>query len=141
MRLAIILLFFLTLQLLLPPLSPAEGIDDFETQIFISQDGTVRVEESIRYDFSGNIRHGIYREIPYRYTRDRHNYNIDIDVASVTDFSGSGYKYDVTRSGDYIRIRIVTLKGLSRESGITGLNISSEEPFFLKRKETYFTGT
>lgn len=106
MRLAIILLFFLILQLQLPTLSPAEGIDDFETQIFISQDGTVRVEESIRYDFSGNSRHGIYREIPYRYARDRHNYNIDIDVTSVTDFSGNGYKYDVTRSGDYVRVRI-----------------------------------
>lgn len=42
-----------------------ETINNFEVKINASKDGSFEVQENITYDFGGELRHGIFRNIPY----------------------------------------------------------------------------
>jgi len=84
----------------------SEEINNFESAIRIRSDGTIIVTEDIEYDFEYARRHGIYRDIPYKYDYGYKRYSIKIDVNDVTDFSGNPYKYSVSRSGGLLDIRI-----------------------------------
>jgi uncharacterized protein (TIGR04222 family) len=70
------------------PAGADEGwiINSFRSDIQIKSDSSIDVQESIRVDFHGLEKHGIFRAIPVRYrysdTQDRY-YNLD--VKSVTD--------------------------------------------------------
>src|SRR5215471_12106626 len=47
----------------------AEGIVDFHSDLTLESDGTLDVHETIRVYATGNqIRHGIYRDFPARYS-------------------------------------------------------------------------
>ena len=63
----IILPLCLFVFLLLPHLAQAEEIFGFETQINVKSDSSIEVTEKIQYDFGALQRHGIFREIPYKY--------------------------------------------------------------------------
>jgi len=97
----LILLFFITI-----PVYAKEQINSFDARYLISGDGTVRVEENIEYEFSNVYKHGIFREIPYNYKINGNNYNLAIDVDSVTDFNGNPYKFSVKRNNGVLNIRI-----------------------------------
>jgi len=49
---------------LFPQKVNAEVIKSFDTEIVAHNDGTMDIKESIVYDFEGENRHGIYRDIP-----------------------------------------------------------------------------
>ncbi len=106
MRILILLLIFLTPTFFLTVLSSAEEIRNFQSNIHIKQDGTILIQENIQYDFGNARRHGIYRDIPYRYNFGYKNYSTKLDVESVTDFNGSPYIYQVNKSGGWANIRI-----------------------------------
>jgi len=85
----------------------AERIRDFGVEIRLDPDGSFSVEERIVYDFEGEHRHGIYRDIPVRYERAlgaRHHVGLDVD--GVTDESGAAQRHAVSRRGDSLRIRV-----------------------------------
>jgi uncharacterized membrane protein len=84
----------------------SEEIKNFESAIRIRSDGTILVTEDIEYDFEYARRHGIYRDIPYKYDYGYKRYSIKIDFNDVTDFSGNPYKYSVSRSSGRINIKI-----------------------------------
>ena len=42
----------------------AESIHDYNVTVHLLSDGSLRITEAIAYDFDGDNRHGIYREIP-----------------------------------------------------------------------------
>ncbi len=84
----------------------AELIKNFHSEITINRDGTIDVREDIEYDFQYAERHGIYRDIPYKYDYGYKRYSIRLDVNRVTDFNGDPYKYEVSSSGGSIHIRI-----------------------------------
>lgn len=84
----------------------AEEIRSFYSEIFISKDGSVSVQEDIEYDFVGELRHGIFREIPYKYQIGIKNYNLRMHVAKVTDFNDAPYKYKVSRENGRVKVRI-----------------------------------
>ncbi len=84
----------------------SEEIKDFESEILISSDGTIRVREDIEYDFEYAERHGIYRDIPYRYDYGYKRYSIKLEVEDVKDFNGNPYNYNVSRSGGVVNIKI-----------------------------------
>ncbi|MGE5446225.1 MAG: DUF2207 domain-containing protein [Ignavibacteriales bacterium] len=84
----------------------AEEIRSFYSEIFISRDGSVSVQEDIEYDFEGELKHGILREIPYKYQIGIKNYNLRMNVAKVTDFNDAPYKYKVSRENGRVRVRI-----------------------------------
>lgn len=84
----------------------SEEIKNFESAIRIQSDGTILVTEDIEYDFEYAQRHGIYRDIPYKYDYGYKRYSIKIDVNDITDFSGNPYKYSVSRSSGRLNIKI-----------------------------------
>ncbi|MGB3727895.1 MAG: DUF2207 domain-containing protein, partial [Thermodesulfobacteriota bacterium] len=58
----------------------AEDIKNFHSNIYIKKDGTILVQENIEYDFGNALRHGIYRDIPYRYSSGLTKYSVRLDV-------------------------------------------------------------
>ena len=99
----LLLLFLFSLSVLA---SPSEQINSFDTDIYIPDNGVVRVEENITYQFPATERRGIIRKIPYKYKLGNNNYNLRIDVNSVTDFEGQPYKYTVKTDDGNIVIKI-----------------------------------
>lgn len=81
-------------------------IEDFHADIAIRQDGSLLVRESILADFNMD-RHGIYRDIPVKYTDDHgQRTSIKLNVLSVHDADGNAYEVKQERNGDYLRLRI-----------------------------------
>lgn len=81
-------------------------INDFESSISVKKDSSFTVRETLSVEFH-RPRHGIYRDIPYRY-QDSYGSTIltPTDIISVTDGSDGRVKYKVSRTGNTIRVRI-----------------------------------
>lgn len=95
--------------LALPPV-PAYAeyftVESFHSNITVYEDSSFTVTETIDTDFTRQ-RHGIYRDIPYKYTDDLGKKIVTpLKVISVRNGRGSKRQYKVSREGDYIRIRI-----------------------------------
>lgn len=88
------------------PVFGAETIERFENTIDIAADGSMRVVEHIYYNFGAEQKHGIFREIPYRYETPRGRTSIDVDDIAVTDAGGKVYETEVTRNAGIVRIKI-----------------------------------
>ncbi len=98
----------LLLAALLP--APVRGEDftirSFRADLEVRRDSSLRVTETIEAVFS-RPRHGIYRDIPFRYTDDLgREATMPLSVLSVTDGEGNARKYRVSRTGGSIRVRI-----------------------------------
>ena len=84
-----------------------ETIRNFNSQININKDGTIDVTEQIKYNFSTNQKHGIYRNIPIIKTnQEGKRFKLTIDNISVTDQNKIPYTVSVENSGDYKKIKI-----------------------------------
>ena len=98
----------LSLLLFLP--APARGEDftirSFRSDIEVRADASLRVVETIETIFL-RPRHGLYRDIPFRYTDELGKESTTpLRVVSVTDASGGAWRYQVGRSGGFLRVRI-----------------------------------
>ena len=81
-------------------------IADFQDNITVEKDGSALVRERISLVFVGEW-HGIHRTIPIEYPGpDGTNYELFLDIQSVTDAEGSHLKYDSSRSGGYRDLKI-----------------------------------
>jgi uncharacterized membrane protein YgcG len=82
-------------------------INQFDAQIAVQPDGSLRIVETILLDFGGQQKHGIYRDIPvvYRYD-DQNDRTYDLSVDSVTDRNGQAQPYNVSTQGANLRIQI-----------------------------------
>jgi hypothetical protein len=107
----IILSIFLSLSLNLilfssPAFAQYFTINKFHSDIMINEDSSIVVKETIDVEFHQS-RHGIYREIPFKY-RDEFGKVITTPtrVFSVTDESGKPWKYQVKKEGHLVNIRI-----------------------------------
>ncbi len=90
--------------------SPARAeyftIGSFHAAIVVHPDSSLSVTETIETFFSSR-RHGIYRDIPFRYTDEfGRKTTAPIRVVSVVDQFRKERPYRVTRVGDAVRIRI-----------------------------------
>lgn len=84
----------------------AETIRAFETEIFLTGEDRFTVVERITWDFEGEERRGIFRDIPVAYGRGRSaDYHIGIEVGEVL-LDGSPVPVKRTREGDAVRLRI-----------------------------------
>ncbi|MEA3322626.1 MAG: DUF2207 domain-containing protein [Patescibacteria group bacterium] len=85
----------------------AENIVHFNADIVINPDATVRVTEKITYNFGELQRHGIYRDIPVKYTTNSGNkYTAQIDDIVVTNANGKKVTFVVSKEGNNKRIKI-----------------------------------
>lgn len=91
----------------LAPLSAqVEQIDSFKTVLQVQEDASIIVTEEIVYDFGAQDRHGIFRTIPYKYSRSGNTYNLRIKILSVTDENGKSYNYKTSKYSGYLEIKI-----------------------------------
>jgi uncharacterized membrane protein YgcG len=82
-------------------------IDRFHADIAIQPDASMVVTEAIDVDFGSLEQHGIFREIPVRYSYNRdHERVYGFEVLSVTDAAGQPWPYEVSQSGANVRIKI-----------------------------------
>ncbi len=101
--LASCILFFLTVS---PAIAQDFTINNFHSDISIRGDSSITVTETIEVEFH-RLRHGIYREIPFRYRDELGNITkTPLEIISVTDASGKKWKYKVAKTGNVINVRI-----------------------------------
>ncbi|NNF06638.1 MAG: DUF2207 domain-containing protein [Candidatus Eisenbacteria bacterium] len=81
-------------------------IESFETDLTVRSDAILEVEERIVVDFSES-RHGIYRDIPIRYTDPMgYTYSLGLKLHEVVDEEGQKYKTKSRNKNRYRSIRI-----------------------------------
>lgn len=96
----------------------AEEIGGYQVSIDILRDGNITVTERIEYDFGLESRHGIYRDIPVKYTARGGTYKLRFSDISVADGKGKPVTFSKSLVDDSIRIKIGDADTL-----ITGKNI------------------
>ncbi|MBD3251196.1 DUF2207 domain-containing protein [Candidatus Uhrbacteria bacterium] len=116
----VLTLLFLSLLILLPGSASAQSSDEavrmFNVTARLQSDRTLTVTETITYDFGPNAvdRHGIFREIPTRYSRNGGTYRLRLELQAV-QMDESDVPYRVESRSPNFRIRIgdpdVTISG------------------------------
>ncbi len=84
----------------------AEEIQSYETKITINTDATINVQEKIIYDFGNTQRHGIYRDIPFKYDDRGGVYSVKISSISVLDENNKKYVFSTETQKYSFRIKI-----------------------------------
>ena len=136
------LFLFITI-LLLPQMALAEEIFSFTTKIDVWEDSKLLVTERIVYDFGDEQRHGIYREIPYKYKARGGNYNLDIKVLSVTNDEGGDWDYETSRSSGNLKIKIGDADKLvtGKKNYVINYEVGGALNFFDEHDELYWNVT
>ena len=114
------------------PVLASEQVDDFTATIKINPDSSLEITEQITYNFGDEERHGIYRDIPYKYKARGGNYNLRLSDFAVVDGAGEPVKFDVSNNKNYKRIKIGSASELV--SGIKVYKIS----YRVERAVNYF---
>jgi uncharacterized membrane protein len=82
-------------------------IENFDSHVVVSRDGTINVTEKIEAHFIGGPWHGLYRSIPIEYSTPQGlNYTLFLTVKNVTDASGRRLKFDSSRVRHYRKLKI-----------------------------------
>lgn len=84
----------------------AEEIQNYETSITINNDASVNVQEKILYDFGSLQRHGIFRDIPYKYSARGGTYTVKISDVSVFNEKGINYQFTTSTENNNLKIKI-----------------------------------
>ncbi|RKZ32345.1 hypothetical protein DRQ33_06055 [bacterium] len=85
----------------------AYHITNFDVEVMVRPDASIVVTENIQVDFDGETRHGIYRDIIYKYkTKFGNNYNLRIDIIDVTDGNNKKRPFKISHQGKNVHIRI-----------------------------------
>jgi uncharacterized membrane protein len=98
-------MFFPALFLFTGSAGATEMISDFSVQIKINNDSSLDVSELISYDFGEEEKHGIIREIPYKYKNEHGKRKLDITPEGVYA-NGQEADHSVSKEGDSILIKI-----------------------------------
>jgi len=118
-------------------------INNFHSDITINEDSSFTVKETIDVEFH-RLKHGIYREIPFRYTDELgKTLRTPLDVLSVTDVSGTAWKYRFTKKGDAINIRIGDAKRYvdGNQTYVITYSVENAILFFEDHDELYWNVT
>lgn len=135
--------FFMFLVIASPVFSHDFTISRFQSEITINRDSSFEVKETIDVEFH-RPKHGIYREIPYRYTDEiGRTIKTPLKVVSVTDGSGKRWKFRVTKSGNVINIRIGDADRYvsGRQTYVIAYTVDNAILFFDDHDELYWNVT
>lgn len=83
-----------------------EIIRDFRSILVVNQDSSIEIKEAITYDFGSNLRHGIFRSIPYQYPLEDKTLVLDYEVKGVEDEKGVSIPYVVYTEGNNFVLKI-----------------------------------
>jgi len=122
----------------------AERVRAWDTEIYLEAEDAFGVIERIQWDFEGESRHGILRDIPVAYGRGRAaDYQIRLEVSQVTDADGRPRPWRTRRSGGVLEIRIgdpdVFVDGV--EDYWIQYRVERGILFFPERDELYWNAT
>jgi len=126
-----------------PVLAQDFTITSFHSDITISEDSSFMVKETIVVKFDG-LKHGIFREIPFRYKDERGNtIKTPLDILSVTDESGKDWKYKVSKKGNIVNVRIGDPKKYvdGVQTYVIAYNVANAVLFFEDHDELYWNVT
>jgi uncharacterized membrane protein YgcG len=100
-------IFLLSLAMLFTaiPALAAETITDFHVEAKLDADRNLSITEYIDYDFGVLQKHGIYRDIPERYSRNGANFDLHFNFGNSLQ-DGKFATQKITREGEYRRIRV-----------------------------------
>ncbi|MFN3739046.1 MAG: DUF2207 domain-containing protein [Thermodesulfovibrionales bacterium] len=118
-------------------------IHEFHSEITINKDSSITVEETIEVEFF-RPRHGIYREIPYKYKDELgKTTRTPIKVQSVRDVSGNKWKYRVQKQGSVINIRIgdAQIYVTGKQTYVITYKVDNALLFFNDHDELYWNVT
>jgi uncharacterized membrane protein len=125
------------------PSVDAEEILDFTQTVIVKEDASLKITETITYDFGDLKRHGIFRDIPYRYKDRGGNYNLRLDDISVVNNQGEKYKFKISKEGDSKRIKIGDVDVLvdGKQTYVINYTIKRAINFFDDYDEIYWNVT
>lgn len=86
-----------------------EIIDSFTSDVTVQEDGSLKIKETIEYDFGDAERHGIIRYIPFSHTEPASAWYRERYVAvqfGQIQRDGEGERYEITDEGGYLQARI-----------------------------------
>jgi hypothetical protein len=117
-------------------------IADFQADITVDRDGSALVTERISLVFVGEW-HGIYRKIPIEYPGPGgSNYELFLDVRSVTDGSGGKLKYESSISNGFRQLRIYVPDAVDAERTVViAYTLRNATRFFKDYDEFYWNVT
>jgi hypothetical protein len=85
----------------------AEHIASYDVAIAIEASGSLRITETIGYDFGPTEHHGIYRDVPERLAYDgTYDRVYPIEVLSVRATGGASADYSIEHTGGMFRIKV-----------------------------------
>lgn len=89
------------------PLANVSGyvIDDFHSEIQVSQDTSLTVTETIKVNYL-QAKHGIFRIIPVIYSANGQTIRAGLKDLSITDANGQAYQYETSGYNQSIKIKI-----------------------------------
>lgn len=136
-------LIFLTLTV-----SPVRALEDwqidrFEVHMQLNSNGELYVEETINADFGILEKHGIFRDVPFKYLNSLfHRRDIEIDIEKVA-VDGQATKFEAYESDGNLRIKIGDpLRTISGEHTYTiGYTVSGAVNFFDTHDELFWNVT
>jgi uncharacterized membrane protein len=118
-------------------------INHFHSDITINEDSSFIVKETIDVEFH-RFKHGIYREIPFKYVEERGNaIKTPLLVLSVTDGAGKDWKYKTKKKGNVVNIRIGDPKKYveGRQTYVITYKVENAILFFDDHDELYWNVT
>ena len=84
----------------------SESISDYKTEITINSDSSIFVVETISYDFGIEQRHGILRDIPYKYKARGGTFKLRVSDFSVTNDKLDPIPFTQSTSGGEVHLKI-----------------------------------
>ncbi len=121
-----------------------EHIEKFNTDIDVLKDGKIEVKETIVYDFSELLRHGIFRNIPFtKLNKDNKRVDLAFKNFSVTDENGDKYKFDKSVENEQIILKIgdpnKTITGI--HTYVISYTVEGAIGYFDSQDEIYWNAT
>ena len=117
-------------------------VADFHTDITVERDGSALVTERISLVFVGEW-HGIYRKIPIEYPGPSgSNYELFLEVRSVTDGSGGKLKHESSVSNGFRQLKIYVPDAVDAERTVViAYTVRNATRFFKDYAEFYWNVT
>ncbi|OGD65162.1 hypothetical protein A2215_02425 [Candidatus Berkelbacteria bacterium RIFOXYA2_FULL_43_10] len=100
---AIVLAFLVTIN---SAHASEERIKNYQVDLTLNQDSSIDIAETIDYDFGILQKHGIFRNIPYKYSARGGSFKLRISDISVRDELGSNINYSKSYSGGDLVLKI-----------------------------------
>ncbi len=121
-----------------------ERIVHFDTLLQVQTDASIRVIETIQYDFGPNVRSGIDRDIPYTFTDTQGSrHRLSLSDILVTDEAGNSLPVEISHRSDSLYIQIgdpdVTVGG--RHTYVLSYVAHNAVSFLPDRDELYWNVT